>query len=481
VFSGGTNNDSALLLNQLNDLTLNLGDGINTTSIVKFTSGGEQLDDTDWHHVLISVDTSNTSNRHVYFDDSSMGGSWDIYTVDSIIDYTVQLNIGRRGVNNTRYLKGYLADVWIDFDNYIDFSVEANRRKFISAAGLPVNLGSDGSLPTGSAPEVFLSGPAADWHTNKGTGGGFSEVGELTDAPDLEAEGSAGTCSTAGEFYYNFTNDRMQWCDGSDLHNMSTEAGSGSCSPEGAMRFEDYCYEFCDGNGWVSVGACTDTNNSLLAHWKLDETGGGTTTAADSAGSNTGTMQNGLTGADSVTGKVDTALSFNGSNEDIDAGTASLIEGNDEASVCAWTYLASASVTTDNAMLSKSATDWWLFWIDDSAYFAGTENTVAFSVDVDAGADGRIEGTTDAVTPQTWQHFCGVFRGGNYIRLYRDGVMIAQNTTNIVSNVVSVPTTELYIGSDGSSKYFNGYLDDVRIYDKALSDSEVEAIYNLGD
>src|SRR3546814_7073174 len=40
----------------------------------------------------------------------------------------------------------------------------------------------DGSTPTGSAPLVFLSGATASWHTNKGTGGGFTENGALTDA-----------------------------------------------------------------------------------------------------------------------------------------------------------------------------------------------------------------------------------------------------------------------------------------------------------
>ena len=77
---------------------------------------------------------------------------------------------------------GDLADFWLDPGTYIDLSDPANRRKFRDASGNPVYLGADGSKPTGTAPDIFLSGNTEDWHTNKGTGGGFTENGALTDS-----------------------------------------------------------------------------------------------------------------------------------------------------------------------------------------------------------------------------------------------------------------------------------------------------------
>ena len=65
---------------------------------------------------------------------------------------------------------------------YLDISVENNRRKFIDADGFPVDLGSDGSTPTGIAAIMFFSGATVSWHTNDGSGGGFTENGALTDA-----------------------------------------------------------------------------------------------------------------------------------------------------------------------------------------------------------------------------------------------------------------------------------------------------------
>jgi hypothetical protein len=90
--------------------------------------------------------------------------------------------VGGRGSDGNALISADMADLWYAPGVYIDFSVEMNRRKFISAAGKPVDLGSSGQRPTGSAPLVLLSGATEGWHINKGTGGGFIENGALTTA-----------------------------------------------------------------------------------------------------------------------------------------------------------------------------------------------------------------------------------------------------------------------------------------------------------
>ena len=51
-----------------------------------------------------------------------------------------------------------------------------------SRNGRPVSLGSDGSKPTGTAPPIYLKGPASTWGVNSGTGGNFTVVGSFSDA-----------------------------------------------------------------------------------------------------------------------------------------------------------------------------------------------------------------------------------------------------------------------------------------------------------
>jgi len=149
------------------------------TVILNIRSAAESLRvSSGWVHILVSIDMSDTGKRHLYLNDVS-----DLSVVtyaNDTIDFDVA--ISRVGLNVAGdKLPADMSDLWFD-TSYIDLSVEANRRKFITAAGKPAFLGFDGSRPTGAAPLVFLSGATADWHTNKGSGGGFTENGALTDA-----------------------------------------------------------------------------------------------------------------------------------------------------------------------------------------------------------------------------------------------------------------------------------------------------------
>lgn len=173
IVKGGGDNIQVVCRNSAGSIILNVGTATDSFEVAD-----------GWRHYLASFDLTSTAKRHIYVNDvdgydPTFPGT--TYTNDTI-DFTVnEWVIGNRP-DLARDLDAYLADLWIAPGVYIDFTVEANRRKFIDASGKPVYLGSDGSGPIGTAPLIFLSGPTADWHTNKGTGGGFTENGALTDA-----------------------------------------------------------------------------------------------------------------------------------------------------------------------------------------------------------------------------------------------------------------------------------------------------------
>lgn len=160
--------------NSSNDVILSAG-----TNTDPITAG-------NWHHIIVSVDLSNSSNRHVYVDDLPITTNYGVY-IDDDMNFTesdwsfgAPDGGGGSGSGGIR-IYGDVSDVWFD-DTYIDISVEASRRKFISPSGRPVNLGDNGSTPTGSSPLITLKNPTDTWHTNVGTGGGFTENGTLTTA-----------------------------------------------------------------------------------------------------------------------------------------------------------------------------------------------------------------------------------------------------------------------------------------------------------
>ena len=134
-----------------------------------------------WHHLLIAAELDVTPVGQIYLDDTPLAITEITVPTAGDVDWTdTDWSVGGTLVGNTLH-KGDFSEFYLT-NEYLDISVEANRRKFIDAAGKPVDLGSDGSTPTDITPLVFFSGETVDWHTNKGSGGGFTENGALTTA-----------------------------------------------------------------------------------------------------------------------------------------------------------------------------------------------------------------------------------------------------------------------------------------------------------
>ena len=126
-------------------------------------------------HILVSFDLANNVG-HLYVDDIDRA-STEIY-VDDLINWTSgQVYVGYDGGGFE--LDASLGQYW-ESRSYFEFSIEAERRKFITADLQPVDLGSDGSNP-GVSPILYLNNPVPNFEVNLGTGGGMTEVGTLTD------------------------------------------------------------------------------------------------------------------------------------------------------------------------------------------------------------------------------------------------------------------------------------------------------------
>lgn len=149
---------------------------------VQVKSTGTILIADGWTHILAAWDLA-VPRFDLYVDDVEDA---NVITInDDTIDYTrAEAGIGHVWVSSspgTFKFNGCMADLYFQDGEFLDFTVTANRRKFIDALGKPADLGADGSTPTGTAPLVFQSGATDAWHTNKGSGGGFTETGALTD------------------------------------------------------------------------------------------------------------------------------------------------------------------------------------------------------------------------------------------------------------------------------------------------------------
>jgi Concanavalin A-like lectin/glucanases superfamily len=82
-----------------------------------------------------------------------------------------------------------------------------------------------------------------------------------------------------------------------------------------------------------------------------------------------------------------------------------------------------------------------------------------------------------------WHHFAGVFNDDqNFCKLYIDGVEVASTATAVTLNYTGLGTKTV-IGAHGSGSTttdFNGKLDDVQIYSRALCPLEIQALHSSG-
>lgn len=140
---------------------------------------------TGWKHFLAAWDLANTVGQ-IYISDTSDLAAGPTLTNDnigyntSVLNWAVGATAG--GVTKTNAL---LSQVYLNIAETLDLSVEANRRKFITSSLKPVYLGKNGERPTGNQPILFLSAQPkqfSTWKTNKGSGGGMTENGEITKA-----------------------------------------------------------------------------------------------------------------------------------------------------------------------------------------------------------------------------------------------------------------------------------------------------------
>lgn len=132
-----------------------------------------------WHHFMASWNLADGS-EHLYVD-----GSEDLASTtndDDAIDYTVaEWVIGAR-INATLFFDGGLSE--LDFSTeYLDLSIESNRRLFINSDGKPVDLGPGCHLPTGTVSIICMQTQFNGFGQNSGTGGDFTPQDPVTSTP----------------------------------------------------------------------------------------------------------------------------------------------------------------------------------------------------------------------------------------------------------------------------------------------------------
>jgi len=218
----------------------------------------------------------------------------------------------------------------------------------------------------------------------------------------------------------------------------------------------------------VSIGDKSDSwmSDGLVGYWKMDESSWTEDSAdvVDSSGNgNTGTVKDDATVA---AGKFGNGGSFDGNGDYVDVGNDSSLQITGELSIEAWvkTSVKGKRVVSKDDGSSRC----YLLRTDTSS---GVPEITIFK----SNSAYTLEATTD-ITDNQWYHVVGINEGTD-LKIYVDGVL--ENTGVGDGGTIDNDAENLEIGRLASdTEYFNGSIDSVRIYNRALSEKEVRDLYN---
>jgi len=225
--------------------------------------------------------------------------------------------------------------------------------------------------------------------------------------------------------------------------------------------------------------------SELIAYYKFDETSGAT--AIDSSGNNNnGVLTNGPTRTTGVSG---TALSFDGVNDYVSLPD-NLLDNLSVGSFCSWIYW---DVPSDNNNSFQLLTDTEIsannyvgeITISDNDFADRKSAFFNTHIRQGSGNDFNVTSNNNVALRQTWQYFCAV-QDGTFVNFYLNGQHMASTggRTGISTDSdwfgdIAANAQIVSLGSyRGISGFFKGKMDEVRIYNRALSSLEIQDLYN---
>jgi hypothetical protein len=209
---------------------------------------------------------------------------------------------------------------------------------------------------------------------------------------------------------------------------------------------------------------------NLVAWYQFDEGAG--TIANDTAGGHNGTIN----GAAWAAGKVGGALSFDGVNDYIRVPDNPSVRFTQNSSFTLCTWINPISTNGQGALLSKWQTDSRSGLFTYTMEWWKANEVIGFGA-CNSGHSYVYPASPDGIAPVgVWSHIACVYDNRN-MRIYVNGELEASgyfpySTTNVADNDLGIGA----LITSGVERYFGGTLDDVRIYNRALTADEIKNI-----
>jgi len=218
-----------------------------------------------------------------------------------------------------------------------------------------------------------------------------------------------------------------------------------------------------------------EASSGLVGSWSFDE-GAGTTVHDSSGNGNNGTMINAPVWS---SGAYGLALAFNGADNYVEIPHSDTLTSSN-FTIEAWIYLNADVNHTQARIVSKQETisKSYSFDIFGNGYGGSTGNQLLLSIGTGAVWYNFL--STTHLSNQTWYHVAGTQEGTNS-KIYLNGQLDKNGTT---STQTANNTGVLTIGCQkqtgtNATYFFNGTIDEVKIYNRALGQQEIQGDMNI--
>lgn len=206
---------------------------------------------------------------------------------------------------------------------------------------------------------------------------------------------------------------------------------------------------------------------NCISHWKLNDNAANKTVVDSSGNGNDGEAQQNTEDLH-TDGKINGALTFNGTSDFIDTGLkASEIHVANKFSICMWVKIK----TIANTKMLYSADEGGA----DRFYFI----TRGDGTELGIGLSDWMVNYSVGFAVDTW-YLLIVILDGTTGYIYKDNVLVGSQA-DITVNLPTVNTIKLGVGSTGVSYHLHCEMDVVMIFNKALTEEEIAFLWNEGN
>ena len=215
-------------------------------------------------------------------------------------------------------------------------------------------------------------------------------------------------------------------------------------------------------NGYKVIGTQTLGLRGLVLWLKFNE-GSGNIAYDSSFYNNHGTIY----GATWTDGKFGKALSLDGVDDYVEVPDSESLNITDEITIVAWVKPISWISGREQWIVHKYSPGWLLYaWSDNDLRFIINNRT-------------DIDHIVVPLPPlNQWSHIVATVENGNIVTIYKNGEYVDSKTLSVSLDSNTLSTRPVQIGGKSTeNKCFNGLIDEVRIYNRALSENEIKMLY----